>query len=89
MAQSKAAQQFILKSESISETISTEENWYVNQEGCAYTNLRPAGKGIFNNQRINIMTEGDFIEKGAPIRIIRIEGSKIIVQRIKEEKKHL
>ncbi|MGA1869749.1 MAG: NfeD family protein [bacterium] len=89
MAHSKAAQQFILTSESKSEQTAPEQDTFLNQEGYAYTNLRPAGKGIFNNQRINVMTEGDFIEKGSPIRIIRIEGSKITVQRIKKEKETL
>lgn len=56
-------------------------------EGIAYTNLRPAGKGIFGEERLNVVTEGDFIEKDTPIRISRIEGSKIIVQKIKEKKK--
>lgn len=60
---------------------------YLSQDGVAFTNLRPAGKGVFGNERLNVVTEGDFIEIGAPIRIIRVEGSKIIVQKIKEKKK--
>jgi membrane-bound serine protease (ClpP class) len=60
---------------------------YLGQVGLAFTNLRPAGKGIFGDNRLNVETEGDFIEIGAPIRIIRVEGSKIIVQKIKEKKK--
>lgn len=57
----------------------------IGQAGVAYTNLRPAGKGIFGNIRLNVITEGDFLEKGARIRIIQAEGSKIIVKKIKEE----
>ncbi|MGA1864466.1 MAG: NfeD family protein [bacterium] len=60
---------------------------YLGREGVAFTNLRPAGKGVFGNERLNVVTEGDFIEIGAPVRIIRVEGSKIIVQKIKEKKK--
>ncbi|MBN2373286.1 nodulation protein NfeD [bacterium] len=56
-------------------------------EGFAYTNLRPAGKGIFGRERLNVVTEGDFLEKGTPIRIIRVEGSNIIVQKIKSQEK--
>ena len=59
---------------------------YLGKEGVAFTNLRPAGKGLFGEERLNIMTEGDFIDQGDPIRIIRVEGSKIFVQKIKGEK---
>jgi len=94
MAKTKAAQKFILHSQAkqndvIHKTQSSTNNQfpYITQTGTAFTNLRPAGKGIFENQRLNVVTEGDFIEKGSPIRVISIEGSKIIVQKIKNEDK--
>jgi membrane-bound ClpP family serine protease len=35
---------------------------------------------------LNVMTEGDFIEKGSPVRIIRIQGANIIVRKVKQER---
>ncbi|MGA1840982.1 MAG: NfeD family protein [bacterium] len=64
----------------------TNQDHYLGREGVAFTNLRPAGKGVFGNERLNVVTDGDFIEIGAPVRIIRVEGSKIIVHKIKEKK---
>lgn len=64
-------------------TSSSKKDHYLGREGVAYTNLRPAGKGIFGKERLNVVTEGDFLEKGAPIRIIGVQGSNIIVQKIK------
>lgn len=63
-----------------------EQKWthYLGREGIAFTILRPAGKGIFGKERLNIVTEGDFIEKGSSIRVIRVEGKNIIVQKINE-----
>ena len=69
------------------EKLNKEDKSRLGREGIAYTNLRPAGKGIFGEERLNVVTEGDFIDKDTPIRISRIEGSKIIVQKIKERKK--
>lgn len=46
--------------------------------------LRPAGIGDFDGVRLNIVTEGGFIECGQPIEIVRVDGSRIIVRRRKE-----
>jgi membrane-bound serine protease (ClpP class) len=49
--------------------------------GIAETNLRPSGKGRFGEQLVDVVTEGDLIEKGAPITIIKVEGSRVVVAR--------
>jgi membrane-bound serine protease (ClpP class) len=49
--------------------------------GVAETPLRPAGKGRFNGQLVDVVTEGDWIEKGASIRITLVEGSRVVVTR--------
>ncbi|MGA1794899.1 MAG: NfeD family protein [bacterium] len=59
------------------------EEGLLGREGVAFTNLRPAGKGIFGEERMNVVTEGDFIESGSPIRVIRVKGATIVVQRVK------
>ncbi len=48
--------------------------------GEATTDLRPSGKGIFGNQYLDIISSGEFIAKGAPLKIIRHEGSRIVVE---------
>ena len=42
--------------------------------------LRPAGIGDFDGVRLNVVTEGDFIESGKPIEIARVEGARIVVR---------
>ena len=42
--------------------------------------LRPAGIGDFDGVRLNVVTEGDFIESGRPIEIARVEGARIVVR---------
>lgn len=49
--------------------------------GVAETPLRPAGKGRFNGQLVDVVTEGDWIEQGASIRITLVEGSRVVVTR--------
>jgi membrane-bound serine protease (ClpP class) len=49
-------------------------------EGIALSPLRPSGKIEVNHQVYDAITEGSFIDKGAPLTIIRQEGSKLIVR---------
>ena len=50
-------------------------------EGVAESNLRPAGKGRFGEQLVDVVTEGDFILKGDRIKIIAVEGSRVLVNK--------
>jgi len=54
------------------------------KEGIALTVLRPAGSGEFLGQRLDVVTDGTFIEKGKKIKIIRVEGRRILVESIDE-----
>ena len=48
--------------------------------GIAQSNLRPAGIGAFNEQRLNIVSEGDFIPVHSKIIISYVAGNKILVK---------
>jgi len=47
--------------------------------GVAITTLRPAGKAKIQGQLVDVMTQGEFLEKDASIRVLRIEGNRIVV----------
>jgi membrane-bound serine protease (ClpP class) len=48
-------------------------------QGRAETHLRPSGKGRFEEQVLDIVTEGGFVDKGERIEIRRVEGNRIVV----------
>ena len=52
------------------------------REGTATTALRPTGLGEFDGIRLNVVSEGDFIENGTKIRVTQIEGSRIVVKKV-------
>ena len=54
----------------------------VGHDGKTLSVLRPSGIGDFDGVRLNVVTEGEFIENGTPIRIVRVEGGKIVVKAI-------
>ena len=53
---------------------------YLDKVGIALTQLRPAGTGDFDGVHLDVVTEGGFIEPGIGIRVIRVEGTRIIVR---------
>ena len=52
----------------------------VGKSGTTTSVLRPAGIGDFDGVRLNVVTEGGFIEKDMPIEIVRVDGSRIVVR---------
>jgi membrane-bound serine protease (ClpP class) len=47
--------------------------------GHASTMLRPAGRARFNGVLYDVVTRGEFIAPGTPIRIIRADGNRYVV----------
>lgn len=56
----------------------------VGKVGKAVTPLRPAGVIDVAGERFDAMTDGEFVEPGTPVRIVRVEGRKIVVRRLGE-----
>jgi membrane-bound ClpP family serine protease len=52
------------------------------KEGIALTVLRPSGTAVFNKERIDVVSEGDFIDQNAKITVIKVEGVRIVVRKV-------
>lgn len=64
---------------------STEDmTYFLNKKGIALSTLRPAGTGEFEGVKLDIVTEGDFIEANTKIEIIEVVGRRIIVRALQE-----
>lgn len=57
---------------------------YLGQVGISLTQLRPAGTADFAGEHLDVVTEGGFIGPRTRIRVIAVEGTRIIVR--EEEK---
>ena len=55
---------------------------FMDKEGTTSTVLRPAGIADFDGVRLNVSSEGDYIPAGTPVRIVKVEGAKILVRAI-------
>jgi membrane-bound serine protease (ClpP class) len=50
--------------------------------GTALTQLRPSGVANINGQRVDVVTEGGLIERGAAVKVVAVEGSRIVVRAV-------
>ncbi len=55
------------------------------KEGETVTPLRPSGTAIFEGKRVDVVSEGDFIDRGARVKVQYLEGSRVVVREIDKE----
>lgn len=55
-------------------------NVFLDKVGTTSTVLRPTGIADFEGVRLNVSSQGDYVPAGTPVRIIKVEGSKILVK---------
>lgn len=60
--------------------VGAEKPELLGRTGVALTTLRPAGTAELNGKRVDVVSEGGFIEKGQPVKVVRIEGLRVVVR---------
>lgn len=51
----------------------------VGRTGTAATVLRPAGTAEIGGERVDVVTEGEFVEAGAALRVLYVDGRRVVV----------
>jgi membrane-bound serine protease (ClpP class) len=51
-------------------------------EGEALSDLRPAGFALLAGRRVDVVSDGGLIAKGARVRVVKVEGSRVVVARM-------
>lgn len=49
------------------------------EEGVTLTPLRPAGAAVIRGKRVDVVTDGVYIEEGQRVRVREVHGSRIVV----------
>jgi membrane-bound serine protease (ClpP class) len=52
----------------------------VGATGTALTHLRPSGMALIQGRRVDVVTEGALIERGTAIKVIGVEGLRVVVR---------
>jgi membrane-bound serine protease (ClpP class) len=54
-------------------------------QGVAITDLRPAGTARFGDLRVDVVTEGEYVGAGTPIRLLSTHGNRNVVRPVETE----
>lgn len=54
---------------------------WLGRAGTAVSPLRPAGIAEIDGDRVDVVSDGDFIESGTAILVTRVDGNRIVVRR--------
>lgn len=58
---------------------------FAGKTGVTLTVLRPAGIAEFGDTRLNVVSAGEFIAKGAAIIVREVEGARVLVEEVKSD----
>jgi membrane-bound serine protease (ClpP class) len=54
---------------------------FVGREGTLLTDMRPVGTVRIGDRRFDAIAEGEFLECGKAVRVIRVQGAQLVVER--------
>ena len=53
----------------------------VGKSGLAVSELRPAGTAVIEGERVDVITEGEWLPSGTPVNVVKAEAMRLIVRR--------
>ncbi len=56
---------------------------YINMKGVSITDLRPAGIAEIDSQRLDVVTDAEYIDEGTPVIVTGVTGNRIVVEETK------
>jgi len=61
-----------------------EDQRWLGKQGTAATDLHPSGIAHLNGDRLDVVSDGDFINAGQPVEVVRVDGNRIVVRLLTE-----
>lgn len=53
---------------------------FMGMEGLALTDLRPSGVALLGDERMDVVTRGEYVEKGTPIEVVSVTANTVVVR---------
>jgi membrane-bound serine protease (ClpP class) len=63
------------------ESAPAADRQWLGRSGTALSPLRPSGVAEIEGRRVDVVSDGSFIETGALIEVIRVDGNRVVVRR--------
>lgn len=61
-----------------------DESALIGAQGVAASVLRPSGIAEIGGMRYDVVTDGEFIKSGESVRVVSVEGRRIVVAQVRE-----
>ncbi|SUP44674.1 NfeD family protein [Veillonella criceti] len=61
---------------------SEERSDLLGKTGIAQSVLRPAGRVLFDQQPVDVVTDGEFYEPGTEVVVVEVTGGRIVVRKV-------
>jgi len=61
-------------------TPDTDRQW-LGKQGTAFTDLHPSGIAHLNGERVDVVSDGDFIQAGQRIEVVHVDGNRVVVRK--------
>jgi len=61
----------------------SDRQW-LHKHGTAATPLRPAGIASIGGERIDVVSQGEYLEAGTPIEVISVDGNRVVVRPVRD-----
>ena len=55
----------------------------VGQEGVALTTLRPAGMARFGEKKVDVVSEGEVVDRDSRVRVVEVKGNRVVVRAVR------
>ncbi len=59
-----------------------DKSKFLGAVGVCVTDLRPAGTIMINGEPVDVVTEGSFVKQGGSVKVINVDGSRVMVRQI-------
>jgi membrane-bound serine protease (ClpP class) len=54
----------------------------LDKSGTALTTLRPSGTALIEGERVDVVTDGSMIDRGAAVKVVAVEGARVVVRAV-------
>jgi membrane-bound serine protease (ClpP class) len=61
-----------------------EDQRWLGKRGTAATDLHPSGLAHLNGDRVDVVSDGEFINAGQAVEVVRVDGNRIVVRFLTE-----
>ena len=63
-------------------TSGEDMGYFLGREGVVTSMLRPVGTADFDGVKLEVLSEGEIIEAGVKVKVVKVEGRKLVVRKV-------